>query len=433
MSGAPDLGGYVAAIAYPSRFIAEASPGWLAGRVALAGRAGPRAEGGFRLLDLGCGDGIGLALSAASHPQARIEGVDGNPAHIARGTAFAHAAGIDNLVLRAATFAEMAGGAACDFVTALGVIAWVDAATRAQVFDIAAARLAPGGVFAVSYNTLPGWSDRLVLQALLRRFGAEAGGGPVAAFDAALARVAALAAAGEPGLPRGRIAELQAARGELDPAYFPHEYLNAHWRPLAHGEVRAAMAARGLDYVGQAHGASLRPDLTLGRAARAAWGSEPDAAAREALVDAAVNRAFRCDLYQRPGGAGVAPVWLMAAVPGDARLQAQVPGGRLGYATPAARGVLAALQSGPRALEDLGALAPEAALRDAVDCLLIGGQVWLCAPPTGAGAGARTVNAMLAAAGTPPVLARAGGHGAVASPRDPAPAERLRWGPPEPD
>jgi SAM-dependent methyltransferase len=424
---APDLGGYMSAVSYPAYFAAQLAPAAIAGVLGLDGEAGPAAAGAFRLLDIGCGPGIGAALIAAAHPEAMVEGIDGLPAHVAQGRAFAAQCGVGNLSLTCARFDEVVGSGAadCDFVTAHGVIAWVAPAAREAVFDIAARRLAPGGILAVSYNALPGWADRLAMQRLLWAYGDDPD--PMAGFARAFDRVSALAAAGIPALPGARIAEIAAWRAEQVTSYYAHEYLNANWTPLWHADVRRALADRGLAYRGQTVMALRREDLTLRRAHRELLVGEDDPVRRETVVDVLRNTQFRIDLYQRPGGGrSVPPVWVAADAPADAPLECAGPAGRLRYDNPAARAIIGALQDGPRERAELAGLGfGRADIANALDCLLIGGQALLCAPPTGAGAVARAVNRELAAQGL--MAARAGVHGPVAMPALDAPG-RARVG-----
>ena len=164
-----DLSGYTTDTLYPAQLQSKFTPGWLAAATLRNGWKAPDPRGAFRMLDIGCGDGIGLALMAASHPEARFEGLDGMAEHIARGRDFSR--DLPNIELRHQLFDEALGegGDEADFVTMHGVIAWVEPEIRAQALDLAAARLAPGGIAAVSYNAMPGWSNRFGYQHMIYR------------------------------------------------------------------------------------------------------------------------------------------------------------------------------------------------------------------------------------------------------------------------
>ncbi len=417
---AGSLEGYQTGVAYPSQFKAAASPGYVAGALALQGWTPPDLSHPFRLLDLGCGDGLGVAVAAASHPLSAMEGVDGMAAHIEAGRAFP---GLPpNLTLTAARFADLAEGAAdCDFVIAQGVIAWVAAEVREQVFDIAARRLRTGGVFAVSYNAMPGWSRRLSLQRLLRAVAETEPGTPVARFQRALDRIEALVETKAAPIRAEDVAALRRQQKRLPAAYFAHEYLNEDWRPLWSPEVRTALEARGLAYAGQSGFDRLRPALTLKAAQREFVASlAPDAA--DAAIDLLHDTPFRIDLFMRDPAPLADPcdVWLLAESGLDAPFEHLGPAGRLRYDNPAARETLERLQDSPLRLRDLAAASRfgEADVARAVDCLLIGRHVRPCAPPTDDLGAIHAMNRAIASTasdGPPPIHALAGRFGPFAA------------------
>ena len=85
--------GYVIDTEYTRHLYPEMFPRRLAYLCAIRGRRSvlQSPDAPFTYCDLGCGAGIGTAAMAAANPQGRFFGVDLNPAHIARGAAFAAA------------------------------------------------------------------------------------------------------------------------------------------------------------------------------------------------------------------------------------------------------------------------------------------------------------------------------------------------------
>src|SRR5688500_7907169 len=82
----PTIDGYVADALYPSTFHPAFAPAWLDAILTWKRVRPPRRpRGPFTLVDLGCGDGAGLILLAAAHPEGRFLGVDGMAEHVARG------------------------------------------------------------------------------------------------------------------------------------------------------------------------------------------------------------------------------------------------------------------------------------------------------------------------------------------------------------
>lgn len=398
-----DLAGYLTETPYPSGLEPMLTPGWLSTLSRLHGVAAPEPRGAFRMLDIGCGDGLGLAIIAASHPEASFEGIDGLSAHIARGQAFVH--DIPNIALRRQTFAEalMEPGTRCDFVTLHGVLAWVTPDVRVQALDLAASRVAEGGLLAVSYNSLPGWSSLLAYQHLVNAFASKTKEDPSGRRQAAHDRVLQLANSGFKGLSVKAIEALEGWAASAPADYFPHEFLNHGWRPLWSAEVREEMASRGLTYVGQAASYRLRPDLSLPAAWRAEVMDEADAGLRDTLFDIAIDATFRIDIYAndaRPAGSDdIASIWLTAAAGPDAELSKRTWAGDVRFDNPAARGILKMLQAGPASFakfqETLRFGASD--IRNAAECLMIGGLVTACAAPGDSGLAER-VNRRLSAA-----------------------------------
>ncbi|MEM7668218.1 MAG: methyltransferase regulatory domain-containing protein [Pseudomonadota bacterium] len=391
LPGDATIDGYVAGSAYPTHVHADLMPAWLAAALRWQGVVPPPVRGPIRMLDIGCGDGIALTMTAASHPQGQFTGIDAMPGHAARGTAFGAAHGIGNVEIRCATFEDALAGDAgrYDYIICQGVIAWVHAQNRARVLDLAARTLAPGGVFAVGYNAMPGWQDRLTMQRMLRDLAGETGGPPAARFDAALDRVAGLREAGVYGLPQSRIDEVREMRGHVPGDYFPHEYLNTNWAPLWSSDVKAEMSARGLAFAGQAGFERLRRDFYLKRAQRDALDGIADPVLCDTLADVFCNTAFRVDLYVREAVAGppadlVGDVWLGALNTVDnTAFACRTPAGRLSFDNPAARHLLDALASGPRRFGDIVADADlaRADLCNAADALLTARHIQPVAPP----------------------------------------------------
>ena len=71
-SPSDSIDGYVGDSLYPSSFHASFAPPNIDAMLAHAGIASPRGLGTrspFTMVDIGCGDGIGLILNAAAHPE----------------------------------------------------------------------------------------------------------------------------------------------------------------------------------------------------------------------------------------------------------------------------------------------------------------------------------------------------------------------------
>jgi SAM-dependent methyltransferase len=160
--------GYFADNGYTFGYYREMAPCYLAWAALLQGVVAPTRN--FRYVDLGCGQGLGLILQAACHPESEFVGVDFMPSHIAHARRLAQAGGISNVRFIEGDFTALqndpsalvdATGAPLDgqtdYVVAHGIASWVSPSVRASLWALAGRLLKPGGLHYTSYNTEPGW------------------------------------------------------------------------------------------------------------------------------------------------------------------------------------------------------------------------------------------------------------------------------------
>jgi len=131
----------------------------------------PAGDDPVQLLELGCGLGYGAMAQAASNPSWRVTAVDFNPAHIAIAREWAAEAGLSNIAFLEADLSRWEDHPALralpemDFVTLHGVWSWVPKAAQDGIVRLLAQKVRPGGLVHVSYNTLPGWQERMASRA----------------------------------------------------------------------------------------------------------------------------------------------------------------------------------------------------------------------------------------------------------------------------
>ena len=442
---APNVGretieGYVLDGAYPSNLHREFTPNWIDAMLRHKGIAPPRAPGApFRLLDLGCGDGIHLVVMAAAHPESEFVGIDAQPGLADRAAEVARACGVTNVAFREALFCDLADPPepAFDYVTAQGVMSWVSAENQAHLRRLAAAHVRPNGIVALGYNTLPGWRDALAFQQLIRQLADAATGDAVARFHAALKRIRALGEAGAPSFSGPFMAWIDALRTTLPAAYFPHEYLNRHWTCFWSAEMIEAMAASGLAFAAPGRTDQLREDFALRVDQRRQLKKIADTLARATAMDVFVNSCFRTDLYapalrrlERPNAARLDGWWAAAVAAESAAWECPTPAGRLAFDIGPARALLEGLQQGPATLRALakGSGATTTEVLDAADALFVAGHILPAGPPVPVPAAA-AVNAWVRAGARRKgaIHALAGAYGPMpVLPRDMTDAAALR-------
>jgi SAM-dependent methyltransferase len=228
---------------YPSVAIEHSAPERLALASMLHG--GPRPPlAGYRVLELGCGDGANLLPLAYYRPHASFLGVDGSARAIATARARRADLAIGNVELVCADVravaASLSGG--FDFVIAHGIVSWVADDVRDALLALCAALLAPHGLVYLDYNARPGWDVRGLVRRQLLAETADVADLRERARRAQQ-QAAAVASTLSPTSPHPFVRLMEREFRlvcERDPAYVAHEYLavenHAYWRSelLAH-------------------------------------------------------------------------------------------------------------------------------------------------------------------------------------------------------
>jgi SAM-dependent methyltransferase len=227
-------------------------------RLALASllHGGPRApRRGYRVLELGCGDGANLLALAYYRRDAEFVGVDFATSQIEAAHRRRAALGLTNVDFIAVDFREadehLAGR--FDYILAHGVFSWVSAPCRAALLDLFATRLQVGGLVYVNYNAFPGWKLRGMVRDYL--LAATSGCEPLAkraqAAQAAAQHVLDSMAPGTHAYS-ALIANEFRMVCEGHRSYVAHEYLAPENQAFWSSEFLGLARAYGLDVVAEA-------------------------------------------------------------------------------------------------------------------------------------------------------------------------------------
>jgi SAM-dependent methyltransferase len=303
--------GYFTGAGYSFGAYREPSPERLAFLALLRSHRPPDPAGPFRLVELGCGQGLHLCLQAANYPQARFLGIDFHAEHIAHARSLAAAGGLANVSFLQADFLDLEVSppeaipwGEADLVVAHGILGWVSPHVGACLLRLAERVLRPGGLFYLSYNTLPGWLAAHPFQHTVRSLQSQGSDG-LPALQAArqlfdeLRQAEAQLFEAQPGLAR-RLDGL----GALDSSYLLHEYGHSHWQPQYANQVIDQALQLGFTYLGSASLAE-NFDGVLPPAYRRVLQQQSDPALRELMRDLLTNQAFRRDVYAK----GIDPLW----------------------------------------------------------------------------------------------------------------------------
>jgi hypothetical protein len=270
-----------------------------------------------------------------------------------------------------------------DVISLHGVWSWVPQSVRDGIVRLLNARLRPGGVLHISYNTLPGWQSGLGFQRLLHETGRRMAARSDRQALAGLEMVRALAAAGAKQLNfplvRGMVEKLD----KVAPEYLAHEYMNASWSPCFHADVAAALSAAKLNWVASAQLMENFSELILSEEQRAVLNRTDEPAMRELIKDLCLDRPLRHDVFVRGArrldtasrDAALGEVMLaLTCSPDSFSYEAEMPAGRAALPTDMYRPIVEELAHGPRKVRDLIELSSSSTRRNPAEliAMLIG-------------------------------------------------------------
>ena len=361
-----DIDGYVGGSLYPSLFHKAFTPQWVDAILRHNHLEPPRLAGQtFTLIDLGCGDGLGLIVQAAANPGSRFIGMDAMPGHIARGQAIIAELGLTNIELRCATFtgALEQNPVHADYVTVQGVWSWISPENQLALLQLVSASLKPGGVAMLGYNCLPGWTQLISFQKLIRTLSLEYGGSPTEKFWQALDHARTASAAGMYALDDGQFNWFDGMKEGLPADYFAHEYLNGHWQPMWSGDAINAAADHGLNFQCSGSRERLRDDFVYKATKRAEIAKVVNIPAREIMKDMLVNTWFRRDIFSKSVlppldeakaiNQRMAGYWVATGPKAEAKFTARSPAGTLKFDNASAHHILDHLERGPASLDTI--------------------------------------------------------------------------------
>lgn len=156
---------------YPAMSHPSCDPSTTTVAAKLAGLTTPDPSGST-ILEIGCATGHNLLPLAARWPNSRFIGIDLSSTAIRTARETAGAANITNIEFLEADLVTFdPGDATYDFIIAHGVYSWVPGHVRDALMAFIPRHLSQDGVATISYNTLPGWSQRQAVVDLVRQLG----------------------------------------------------------------------------------------------------------------------------------------------------------------------------------------------------------------------------------------------------------------------
>jgi ubiquinone/menaquinone biosynthesis C-methylase UbiE len=297
--------GYIADVTYTSGFYRELTPAWITTTAYFIGRFVPDMESAFNYCELGCGQGFGANLIAATHPQGRFWAVDFNPAQIINARRMAQKAGLQNIEFVESSFQQVADAPAdafpqFDYIVLHGIYSWVSRDNQKAIARFVGRFLKPGGVVYNSYNCQPGWAAFTPLQKLMRLHADRHPGSSDQQAHEALQFAQKLIDSGSLYTVSNPIVKVRVEKAlEQNKHYLAHEYMHQQWDIHHFADVMADFAEAKCNWMGSAHLPENIDVLSAPASMHALINEAPDDLFRETLKDFAHNQSFRRDLYVR--------------------------------------------------------------------------------------------------------------------------------------
>jgi SAM-dependent methyltransferase len=300
--------GYVTDVAYTTNAYQETTPSWITACSLLLGYRPIDLTRPFRYADLGCGNGLGVLIAAASNPQAEVWGFDFNPTHIENARAMAAQSGLTNVHFEEISFEALANGDASaagenfDIMVAHGILSWISLENRRHVAAIIGRTLRPGGLAYLSYNIAAGWSGVAPIQALMRQLARSSHHRTDQTVSEVFQTLDQLKTGGAMFFRTHPTLEARLEQMRLqDPRYIAHEFLNRDWAPVMFEDVADLMAETKTHYIGTATFLENIDAVAVPEGVLPVLTNTRDAIARETIRDLASAKSFRRDLWRKGG------------------------------------------------------------------------------------------------------------------------------------
>lgn len=130
----------------------------------------PTAVSKATILDIGCGTGLDLLAHAIAFPTAKFIGLDIAAEFINLGKQIIKELKLENVQLVCGDIKEYKTDLRFDYIICHGVYSWVNSELQQSLLSVIQSTLEPTGIAYISYNSLPGWHYRRVVQRLIKLF-----------------------------------------------------------------------------------------------------------------------------------------------------------------------------------------------------------------------------------------------------------------------
>ncbi len=258
----------------------------------------PAPVGGATVLEVGCASGGHLIPQAMRNPGGKFVGIDASAVQIEAARQRSQALGLTNIDLQVRDLSDkLEREDHFDYILCHGVFSWVSDEHQHQILALIRDRLAPNGVAYVSYNTLPGWYQRLPLRDLMVFHGARFDGPQTQIEQAkAISRFVIGAVPDTEETYRAILRHFFEPLAAGSGSYLFHEYLSEHNRAHYFHQFVDLASASGLRYLADSDLPTMMTGDLSDSARETLETVATDLIATEQYLDFLRNRSFRRSL-----------------------------------------------------------------------------------------------------------------------------------------
>ncbi len=150
---------------YDTNVFPQTHPEQLAALAALFGLNPPET---FRVLEIGCAEGLNITAIAQSLPQAECLGIDLSVKQIETAQQLVQTLNLTNIKFKQCDLIEIDDSfGKFDYIIAHGVYSWISKELQTQLLRVCRQNLTPNGIAYVSYNANPHWHFRKIIRDLM--------------------------------------------------------------------------------------------------------------------------------------------------------------------------------------------------------------------------------------------------------------------------
>lgn len=296
------LDGYVVDVPYPTFVHRQMMPLWLSTITQLNGFITPNMQKPFRYLELGCGMGIHLHLTAVANPQGKFVGVDFNGEHLEVAYEGLDTTKINNLEFIHSNFENLLEQnlEPFDFIVAHGVWSWITPKYQHAIVKIINKLLKPKGILYCSYMSHPGATHFSSIQKLMTEMARNLKGDSSTKAVQGLHLARKIASANQGLFEKIPSLEHDLAKlAQEKPAYIAHDFLSEHWQPQHSADMIGLFGKQKLSYIGGAGILENLDRITLSPEIQRLVSSLPLNTLQETVKDIARNTMQRQDIYSK--------------------------------------------------------------------------------------------------------------------------------------